>query len=162
MGISAITQIRGDAQEFDAKIVQRPFHADERILWFSTDLKTAPPQVCLLLASSPTPEADHPAFFLELNDQTNGRDASDIERIDASRTKLRVVFKRGKGVYPGYVNHLRPRRVRYLVVTFCLRESIFKRLKMLLEGARRDGCLVRVRDTATPAGATFTTVKVAG
>jgi hypothetical protein len=138
-------------QEFRAAVIQRWGEGDARLMWFSTDPGTAPPQICLLLASvEGRGRAGHAAIELELNDQDNSRNGLEVSSLEASRTMLRIRFKRGFGVRPGYVDALEDHPVAEILVRFALAEGDYAYLAALLAAAREDGCMVRCRPGATP------------
>jgi hypothetical protein len=81
---------------------------------------------------------------IELNNEENLRTGADIEVIEASPTLLTVLFRRGKGFSPGFVDAPKPRKVRKLLVHYSLSGRDLGFLRSLLAVARHDGCQVRL------------------
>jgi hypothetical protein len=134
-------------QEFRADVIQRYTERDSRLLWFSTDPTAAPPQACLLVTANrrPSSSSSESNFTVELNGQENFRTGPAIETIDASPRILKLRFRRGNGIHPGYVDASRGRIIRELAVRFHLAPRNAAYLKALVEIARYDGCRVRFR-----------------
>jgi hypothetical protein len=119
-------------------------------MWFSTDPKKAPPQVCLLIASVEAKPRTGCALELELNGQQNSSNGLEVASLEATRTMLRVRFRRGFGVFPGYVDASEESAVPEVLVRFALTDADFEYMAALLEAARQDGCRVRCRPGGTP------------
>ncbi len=131
-------------------MIQRWGDEGSRLLWFSTDPKKAPPQVCLLISSVDKMPRAGCALELELNGQENCRNGLEVASLEASRSMLRVRFRRGCGVLPGYVDASEEPPVLEVLVRFGLADPDYDYLAALLEAARQDGCIVRCRRGAKP------------
>jgi hypothetical protein len=147
-------------QEFYAAVIQKYTEPASRLLWFSTDPKVAPPQVCLLLTAARRPVGSSKEWKLEveLNGQENFRTGKEVELIEASHKLLRVLFRRGHGVHPGRVDASESRKVREIVVRFNLAPRNLAYLKTMVEIARHDRCQIRFRTARPEKAARFTRV----
>jgi hypothetical protein len=149
-GRGEVVTRRKVGQEFRADVIQRWTDEHSRLLWFSTDPKKAPPQVCLLITSVRGDRGKGCALELELNGQENSRNGLEVAVLEASRTMLLIGFRRGYGVHPGYVDASEARTVLGVKVRFALSDRDFAYLADLLSSARQDGCTVRCRPGAKP------------
>ena len=137
-------------QEFRADVIQKWGDEGSRLLWFSTDPKKAPPQVCLLISSVDKRPRAQCALELELNGQENCRNGLEVASLEASRTMLRVRFRRGFGVLPGCVDGSEEPPVSEVLVRFALADMDYAFLVALLEAGRQDGCKVGCRPGGKP------------
>lgn len=111
--------------------------------WCASRSSAGAPECHLLftmpISKDPTgPDHD---FYVEFNDQGNGRFPPDLEAVELTSTTLRVRYAAGRPVFGGRIDHPDAgRKVSEVVAVLRASPDRIEALRAFLQKARRYGC----------------------